>query len=162
MEMTLSMGLWVMLLGTFMASLFFGIRNMTTNYYETGEYTNISLFFENMVAIIKENEASVKKYNAIDNTLMITDKSGNTYVLYFQSNDDKELDNNYTAKDYTIRLQKLDKKNKGFTYGHGRWLLKEVAPPPLSFIKLNDGYIDFKIKNTHIGFGPFQTSISYK
>ena len=159
LELTISMGLWIILLGAFMASFLFGIRNMPSNFDEINEYTRVSLFFDALENILKENNASASLFDGIENTLLIQYPDGRRSIVYFYNSNDKALDETFESDTYQILLQDLGKK-QDFIYGRGRKLMEKVNPPPLSHFTINkQGYVLLHVRSSFQGFGPYQTMI---
>ncbi|MBN1521223.1 MAG: type II secretion system protein [Candidatus Aureabacteria bacterium] len=159
LEMTVSIGLWIILMGVFMTSLFFGIRHMMANTEELSEYTRVSLFFDIMQSLVKDEGGTLSRYKKMDNAFLITMQDGSSHALYFCNEKDTLFDDIYPEDSYSIVLSKLDDEGH-FVYGQGRRILEKAAPPPASQMTIfAEGYLQMKIMPSPKGFGPYQTCI---
>jgi hypothetical protein len=160
-ELTVSMGLWILLLSSFSAALIFGIKRFSENYTELSESTRISLFFDRMEFLLKGKSEQLTKYRDIKNTLLLKEDDGTHSVIYFYSPGDKILDNSFDAKTYDI-LYDTAGRDGSFSYGRGKKIFENAAAPPASELTLLNGYVVLKISSAGNSFGPFQTSVCIK
>jgi len=120
---------WIMLLGTFTATLIFGLKNLTNNFDAIDEMTKAILIKQKLKTLLKEKKIKkITTYQNTPNTIQIqTDKE--KYTLYLYSSDDSKLDKNYTSTNYILKIEKTNLRSP-ITYGSGQTLLKNILPPP--------------------------------
>jgi len=159
LELTISISLWIILLGVFSASFIFGLKHLSSDTKKISEYTRVSLLFENLQNLIQDKGGVIKAYKGNKNAFIISIPGEGNFILYFYSKKDSSFDNKFLSAPYSIVLSKMN-KNQEFQYGIGRRLIKEIAPPPQSYLaSIQKKYLKIRITPFPSESGPYQTYI---